>query len=125
MPVLRSRHFFWQLRLRKSEVPESTTALTKLGRLRLQAKKWRLSAPYTNIFNFELLKSEELMQIFFSVFWITFTVINCYQVMFCHNNNKAFLFCLPKRCSWSRDRLKKGGSGSRLRPTKKSAPTPP
>ena len=33
--------------------------------------------------------------------------------MFCHNN-KVFLFCLPKRCS----RLKKGGSGSRLRPTK-------
>ena len=28
--------------------------------------------------------------------------------MFCHNN-MAFLFCLPKRCSWSR--LKKGGSG--------------
>ena len=60
------------------------------------------------------------MQIFFSVFWITLTIINCYQVMFCHNNNKVFLFCLPKRCSWSRDRLKKGGSGSRLRPTTKN-----
>ena len=37
--------------------------------------------------------------------------------MFCHNN-KAFLFCLPKRCS--RSRLKKGGSGSRLQPTTKN-----
>ena len=37
--VLRSRHFFGRLRLRKSEVPEPTPAPTKLGRLRLQAKK--------------------------------------------------------------------------------------
>ena len=42
--------------------------------------------------------------------------------MFCHNN-KAFLFGLPKL--WSRSRLKKGSSGSRLRPTKKLAPAPP
>ena len=32
--------------------------------------------------------------------------------MFCHNN-KAFLFCLSKRCS--RSRLKKCGSGSILK----------
>ena len=41
---------------------------------------------------------------------ITFTVINCSKVMFCHKN-KAFLFCLPKRCSWSRSRLNKGSFG--------------
>ena len=38
--------------------------------------------------------------------------------MFCHNN-KAFLLCLPKR--FSRSRLKKGRSGSRLRLHPKSA----
>ena len=37
--------------------------------------------------------------------------------MLCHNN-KSFLICLPKRCS--RSRLKKGGSGSRLRLIKKN-----
>ena len=37
--VLRSRHFFGRLRLWKSEVPEPTPALMKLGRLRLKAKK--------------------------------------------------------------------------------------
>ena len=36
---LRSRHYSGQLRLRKSEVLEPTPAPTKLGRLRLQAKK--------------------------------------------------------------------------------------
>ena len=43
--------------MRKSEVPEPTPVPTKLGRLRLQAKK---AAPYSNIFHFELLKSELL-----------------------------------------------------------------
>ena len=37
--VLRSRQYFGRLRLRKSEVPELTPAPTKLGRLRLHAKK--------------------------------------------------------------------------------------
>ena len=68
------------------------------------------SAPYTNIFNFVLLRSEILMQV--SLFWITFTVINCFHVL---SQQQGFPFCLPK----------KGGYGSRLRPTKKSAPAPP
>ena len=53
--VLRSRHFFGRLRLRKSEVPEPTLAPTKLGRLRLHAKKGGLQAapaPNTKICNF-------------------------------------------------------------------------
>ena len=66
-PVLRSRHLFGRLRLRKSEVPELTPAPTKLGRPRLQAKRRLQSAPapYTNSFHFELLESELLMQVFF------------------------------------------------------------
>ena len=47
--VLRSRHFFGRLQLRKSEVPESTPAPTKLGGLQLQTKKKAAPAPYTNI----------------------------------------------------------------------------
>ena len=38
IPVLRSRHFFGRLQLRKSEVPEPAATI-KLGRLWLQAKK--------------------------------------------------------------------------------------
>ena len=58
----------------------------------VQAKK-AAPAPYTNIFHFELFKSELLMQGFFC---ITFTVINCSEVMFCHNN-KAFAFLFAKK----------------------------
>ena len=36
---------------------------------------------------------------------------------------RLLLFCLPKRCSWSR--LKKCSSGSRLQPAKKLAPAAP
>ena len=49
------------MKLQQSEVPEPTPAPTKLGRFRLQAAP----APYTNIFHFELLKGELLMQVFF------------------------------------------------------------
>ena len=65
-PVLRSRHFFGLLRLRKSEVPEPTPAPTKLGRLRLQAKKWRLQAssvPYTKNFSFWTLTTNEIFSL--------------------------------------------------------------
>ena len=65
IPVLRSRHFFGRFWLRKSEVLEPTPAPTKLGRLRLSAKKKAAPAPCTNIFHFELLKSELLMKVFF------------------------------------------------------------
>ena len=49
---------------------EPTPAPTKLGCLRLWGKKRPLQAaaapaPYANIFHFELLKSELLMQVFF------------------------------------------------------------
>ena len=60
-PVLRSRHIFWKLRLRKSEVPEPAPASTKLGRLRLQAGP----APYTKISTFELWKCKLLIHVFF------------------------------------------------------------
>ena len=114
--MLRRRHFFGRLRLRKSEVPEPTPAPTELGRLRLQAIKGGSRpqadlAPYTNSCPFELLKSELLIEVFLDH-------IYRYKLLFgqvCHNN-KAFLFCLPKRCS--RSRLKIGGSGSRLRQQK-------
>ena len=65
IPVLRCRQIFGRLRLRESEFPELSP--TKLGRLRLQAKKGGFSSmsPYTNIFHFELLKRELLMEVFF------------------------------------------------------------
>ena len=53
--VLRSRHFFGRLRLRKSEVPE--LILIKLGQLRLQAKKGGSRLLWLYILTFFILSS--------------------------------------------------------------------
>ena len=96
-PVLRSRHFFGRLSLRKSKVPGPT----KLGRLRLQAKKGCSgSIHFDHIYRYKLLLSHVIL-----------------------SQLQAFPFLLAKRCS--RSRPEKAGSGSRLRPTKKSVPAPP
>ena len=86
--VLRSLHFFG--RLRKSEVPEPTPAT--LGRLRLQAKISGSS------YNFSFLALKKLVTIKTSIFGSYW------------HKNKAFLFSLPKICSWSC--LKKTALGS-------------
>ena len=95
-PVLRSRHFFGRLSLRKSKVQ----APTKLGRLRLQAKK-AAPAPYT---------------------LITFTVINCSKSCYFVTTSSLSVFACQKmqpEPSW-KSRLsapanKKIGSGSTLK----------
>ena len=106
---MRSRHFFGRLQLRlwNSKVP--TPALNKLGRLQAA------SAPYTNIFNFVLLRSEILMQV--SLFWITFTVINCFHVL---SQQQGFPFCLPKKGGYGQQKNRrrlhpKSGGSRRLR----------
>ena len=109
-PVLRSRHFFGRLRLRRSEVLEPTPAPTKLVRLWLLAKKGssrRLRLHIVpNIFHFELLKSELLMQVFFGSHLLLSHVLSQQQ---------GFPILLAKRCSRSRSRPKKAapalGSG--------------
>ena len=100
---------FWAAPAPEVRGPGADSGSDQIGSAPAPGKKRRLQvaptpalAPCTNIFYFELLKSELL------IFLDHITVINCSKVMFCPNN-KAFLFCLPKRCS--RSRLKKGGSG--------------
>ena len=97
LPVLRSRHCFWRLRLRKSKVPELTPALTKLGRLRL------LKAPFpeTKIRHFELWKGYIVI-----FYWILFVLINWTEPML--DTSLWNFFCFPKRCS--RSRLKKAAA---------------
>ena len=68
--MLRSRHFFGWLRLRMSVILELTPAPTKLGRLRLQAKKWLLRLHTLKFVILSCYKSTLLMQVFY---WIIFT----------------------------------------------------
>ena len=66
--VLRSRHFFGRLRLRKSvRGPGADSGFDQLGSAQAPGKKRRLQAapaPFTKIFYFKLLKSLSLMQVF-------------------------------------------------------------
>ena len=87
----------------------------QIGSAPARGKKRRLQAapaPNTNIFHFEFLKSVLIMQVFFGSYLPLQTAFKS-----CFVTTQGFPFCLPKRCS--RSRIKKGGSGSRLRPNKK------
>ena len=71
------RPLFWAAPAPEVRGPGADYGSDQIGSAPAQGKKRRLQAalaPYTNIFHFELLKSELLVQVFFL---IKFTGINC------------------------------------------------